>query len=213
MVYLDNNATTPLDGKVIKEMLKCLEENFGNPSSGHLFGKKAEKAVEDARKQVSALIGAKPEEIVFTSGGTEANNLAIIGTAMRFKSGHIITSSIEHPSVLKPLKYLEHLGFEVTYLPVDKYGFVHPDVLKKYIRKNTIFVTIMHSNNEIGTLQPIAEIGEIARTKGIVFHSDAAQSVGKVSVNVKQLKTDLLTIVGHKFYGPKGIGALYIKKV
>ena len=212
MIYLDNNATTPLASEVINAIDKCLRENFGNPSSAHSYGAKARKAVEKARKQVADLIGASPDEIVFTSGGTEANNLAIFGTVRRFKSGHIITSCIEHPAVLKPLKYLEHHGFSVTYVPVDKYGFVSADSLVQHLRKNTILVTIMHSNNETGVIQPITEIGKIANDRGIIFHSDAAQSVGKVPVSVKKLGTDLLTIVSHKFYGPKGVGALYKRK-
>ncbi len=211
MVYLDNNATTPLASEVVNAIETCLRGNFGNPSSMHFWGEKARKAVEDARRHVSELIGAKPDEIIFTSGGTEANNMAIFGTAFRFKSGHVITSCIEHPSILSPLKYLENLGYRVTYLPVDRYGFVSPDLLRKNVRKNTFLITIMHSNNETGTIQPITEIGKIAKDRGITFHCDTAQSVGKVSVNVKRLNTDMLTIVSHKFYGPKGIGALYIK--
>ncbi len=212
MIYLDNNAATPLAPGVAKAMYKCLKENFGNPSSTHFFGKRARKTVENARRQVSDLIHAEPEEIIFTSGGTEANNMAIIGTALRFKSGCIITSCIEHPSVSNPLKYLERLGFKIIYLPVDRYGLVSPDILKKHLRKNSILITIMHSNNETGVIQPIAEIGRIARDRGIIFHSDAAQSVGKVPLNVKKMNTGLLTIVSHKFYGPKGIGALYKRR-
>jgi len=161
---------------------------------------------------VASLIHASPDEILFTSGGTEANNMAILGTAMRFTSGHIISSCIEHPSVLKPLKYLEGIGFKITYLPVDKYGIVHTDISSRLIRKDTVLITIMHSNNETGSIQPIAEIGDIARTRGIVFHCDAAQSVGKVPINTKRLNVDLLTIVPHKFYGPKGVGALFIRR-
>ncbi|RJQ15268.1 MAG: cysteine desulfurase [Nitrospiraceae bacterium] len=212
MVYLDNNATTPLAPDIIRAMEKCLRENFGNPSSSHPFGAKAKKAVEHARQQVADLIGASPDEIIFTSGGTEANNMAILGTAKRHKSGHIVTSCIEHPAVLKPLKYLEQQGFTVTYLPVDKYGIVSADSLAQSLKKDTILITIMHSNNETGALQPIAEIGKIARERGTIFHTDAAQSVGKVPVNVKKLGADLLTIVSHKFYGPKGTGALYKRK-
>lgn len=211
MIYLDNNATTPLAREAADAMCKCLKDNFGNPSSSHFFGEKARTAVENARKQVAGLIGAYPDEIIFTSGGTEANNMAIIGTSLKKRSGHIITSSIEHPSVMNPLKYLECLGYKVTYLPVDRYGLVSPADVLKNIRKDTVLITVMHSNNETGTLQPIAEIGEIARERKISFHCDAAQSVGKVPVNVKRLNVDLLTVVSHKFYGPKGIGALYIK--
>ncbi|MBI5664613.1 MAG: cysteine desulfurase [Nitrospirae bacterium] len=211
-VYLDNNASTPLAPKVAGVMLACLKSNFGNPSSAHSYGKDSREAVEHARKQVAGLINARPEEIIFTSGGTEANNLAILGTALRSGPGHIISSCIEHPSVTNPLKYLEETGYKVTFLPVDKYGIVGPDILKKHIRRDTILITIMHSNNETGSIQPIAEIGDIARSKGIVFHCDAAQSAGKVPVNVTKLNVDLLTIVSHKFYGPKGVGALYMKR-
>ncbi len=211
MVYLDNNATTPLASEVVNAIETCLRGNFGNPSSMHFWGEKARKAVEDARRHVSELIGAKPDEIIFTSGGTEANNMAIFGTAFRFKSGHVITSCIEHPSILSPLKYLENLGYRVTYLPVDRYGFVSPDLLRKNVRKNTFLITIMHSNNETGTIQFISDIGKIAKDRGITFHCDAAQSIGKVPVNVRRLNADMLTIVSHKFYGPKGIGALYKK--
>ena len=211
-VYLDNNATTPVDPEVINIMTKCLKEYYGNPSSSHHKGIAARKIIDIARKNVADLIGANPEEIIFTSGGTEANNMAIIGTALRFKSAHIISSCIEHPSVTNPLKYLESLNFKVTYLPVNRHGIVSPDDLKKYITKKTRLITIMHSNNETGAIQPISEIGKIARARGIIFHCDAAQSVGKIPVHVNRLKTDLLTIVSHKFYGPKGIGALYKKE-
>jgi cysteine desulfurase len=210
-VYLDNNATTPVDPEVIKVMTVCLREYYGNPSSGHNRGLAARKIVDEARNHVAGLIGAKPDEIIFTSGGTEANNMAIAGTALRFGSGHIISSCIEHPSVLNPLKHLEGMGFRVTYLPVDRYGIVDPDNLRRQINKSTVLITIMHSNNETGAIQPVSEIGKIAREQGIVFHCDAAQSIGKVPVNVKRLSIDLLTIVSHKFYGPKGIGALYIR--
>jgi cysteine desulfurase len=212
IIYLDNNASTPLSPEVADTMTACLRSNFGNPSSAHPYGEAARTAVENARKQVAGLIHANPEEILFTSGGTEANNLALLGTASRFKAGHIISSCIEHPSVMNPLKHLEGLGFTVTYLPVDKYGIVGPDAVRAHIKKNTILITIMHSNNETGSLQPIAEIGRIASADGIVFHCDAAQSVGKVPVNAGRLNVDLLTAVSHKFYGPKGVGALYIKR-
>ena len=211
MIYLDNNATTPLAPQVANAISKCLRENYGNPSSSHAFGIRAKKAVENARKQTAELVGAAAGDITFTSGGTEANNMAIIGTALRFRQGHIISSCIEHPSVLNPLKYLESIGYKVTYLPVDKYGLVDPSMVDKCLQKNTVLITIMHSNNETGAIQPIAAIGRIAKKKSIIFHCDAAQSIGKVSVNVKKNHTDLLTIVSHKFYGPKGVGALFIK--
>ena len=212
MIYLDNNATTPLASEVVSAMDKCLRENFGNPSSAHSYGIKARDAVEKARVQLADLIGASPDEIIFTSGGTEANNMAILGTAKRFRTGHIITTCIEHPAVLRPLKYLERYGYKVTYLPVDRYGFVSPDSVRKQLRKDTILITVMHSNNETGVIEPIAGIGKIANDRGIIFHSDAAQSIGKVRVNIKKLGAALLTIVSHKFYGPKGVGALYKRK-
>ena len=211
MIYLDNNATTLPAADVSSIISKCLKENFGNPSSGHPFGSKAREAVDRARKEAADLIGAGQNEMIFTSGGTEANNMAILGTALKHQSGHIITSSIEHPSVMNPLKHLEALGYKITYLGVDKYGMVDPADVLKNINKKTILITIMHSNNETGTIQPISKIGEITGAKGIPFHCDAAQSVGKVPVNVKSLNTDMLTVVSHKFYGPKGVGALYIK--
>ncbi len=212
IIYLDNNATTAPASEVVRAMEECLKKNSGNPSSVHTFGMTARDAVEHSRKKIAELIGASPDEIIFTSGGTEANNMAIFGTAKRFKTGHIITSSIEHPAVLKPLKYLQQQGFRVTYLPVDEYGFVDPSALLHHIRKDTVLITIMHSNNETGVIQPIAEIGKMARERGIPFHTDAAQSVGKVPVNVKRFNVDLLTVVSHKFYGPKGVGALYKRK-
>ncbi len=212
MIYLDHNATTPTAPSVARAMDKCLRENFGNPSSSHYYGKKAQNAVAHSREQVAKLIGAKPDEIIFTSGGTEANNMAIIGTALKHKSGHIITSCIEHPSVISPLKYLESLGYSVTYLPVNKYGIVDSEEVLRSMRKNTILITIMHSNNETGSLQPIARIGKVAKAKGITLLCDAAQSIGKIPVNVLRLNVDLLTVVSHKFYGPKGIGALYMRK-
>lgn len=210
-VYLDNNASTPLATEVTDVMSVCLKSNFGNPSSSHSYGNDASRAVELARKKVAALINARAGEIIFTSGGTEANNLAILGTAFGSRPGHIISSCIEHPSVIKPLIHLEGLGYKVTYVPVDKYGIVDPDMIEGRIRKNTILITLMHSNNETGSIQPITEIGRIAQDKGIVFHCDAAQSAGKVPVNVRKLNVDLLTVVSHKFYGPKGVGALFIR--
>ena len=210
MIYLDYNATTPLDSRVKEEIIKTFEE-FGNPSSIHSFGKKAKEKVELARKKVAEIIDADPEEIIFTSGGTESINIAIFGRALCFNSGHIITSSIEHPSVLNSCRQLQRMGYEVTFLPVDSSGRVCPNDIKKAIKKDTILVTIMHSNNETGVIQPIKEIGEILHEYNIPFHTDCAQSIGKVSISVKDLSVSMLTIAGHKFYAPKGIGALFIK--
>jgi cysteine desulfurase len=211
MIYLDNNATTPLTPPVAGAMSECLKHNYGNPSSTHTIGNKARLAVEKARRQAAGLINAKQSEVTFTSGGTEANNMAILGTALRFGSGHIISSCIEHPSVANPLNHLEGLGFGVTCIPVDRHGRINADDIKKNITRNTILITVMHSNNETGSIQPIQTIGGIARERNIIFHCDAAQSAGKVPVDVKRLNVDLLTVVSHKFYGPKGVGALYIK--
>jgi cysteine desulfurase len=210
MIYLDHNATTPIDKEVKEAMISALDV-YGNPSSSHIIGMNARAVVEESRGQAAKLIGSDKSEIVFTSCGTESNNLAIIGTAYKFQAGHIITSSIEHPAILNPVKWLESKGFKATYLPVDSDGRVCPDDVRKAVRKDTILITIMHSNNETGVLQPIREIGAIAREFGIAFHSDAAQSVGKMDVNVSALMVDMLTIVPHKFYGPKGVGALYLK--
>lgn len=210
MIYLDYNATTPIDPRIKEEIIRVLDE-FGNPSSSHSFGIKAKQIVEASRQKVAKMLGAQPEEIIFTSGCTEANNLAIFGRVLCFSKGHIITSSIEHPSVINPCRQLERIGYEVTYLPVSSHGIVDPDDLKKTIRKDTIFVTIMHSNNETGVLQPIREISEILIEREIPFHTDCAQSIGKVDISVNKLNVTMLSIAGHKFYAPKGIGALYIK--
>ncbi|OGN94461.1 MAG: cysteine desulfurase NifS [Chloroflexi bacterium RBG_13_50_10] len=215
MIYLDYNATTPIDPIVREAMLPYLGEHFGNPSTTHAYGPPARAAVERARQQVASLIGAEPEEVIFTSGGSESDNQAIIGTALAnsHKGKHIITMRIEHPAVLNTCRYLEErLGFNVTYLSVDKFGLVDPEDVRRAMTKETILITIMHSNNEVGTIEPIAEIGEIARERGIIFHTDAAQSCGKIRVDVNQLKVDLLTVAGHKLYAPKGIGALFIRK-
>lgn len=213
-VYLDYNATTPVHPEVINAMLPFYEEIFGNASSIHQFGQQARKAIYEVREKVAEFIGAEPEEIVFTSGGTESDNLAIKGVAYanEKKGKHIITSSIEHHAVLNSCKYLEKQGFQVTYLAVDKYGLVDPDDVKRAITKETILITIMHANNEVGTIEPISEIGKIAKEKGIYFHTDAVQSVGKIPVNVNELNVDLLSLSAHKIYGPKGIGVLYIRK-
>ncbi len=212
IIYLDNNATTPVAAEVVRAMERCLSTNFGNPSSSHAYGKKAKNAVEKSRTLIADLIGAEKDEIIFTSGGTEANNMAILGTALKFKSGHIIASCIEHPSVMNPIKHLEGLGYRVTYLPVNKYGIVRSKDLLNTLKEDTRLIALMHSNNETGSIQPVAGIGKIARNKNIPLLCDAAQSVGKVPVNVKKLNTDFLTVVSHKFYGPKGVGVLYIKK-
>jgi len=213
-VYLDYNATTPTDTEVAAEMLPYLQAHFGNPSSSYLIGKQNKEAVERARAQVAELINCQPEEIFFTSCATESNNLAIKGIAWANsdKGRHVITSSIEHPAVTEVCKYLSLQGFDITYLPVNQYGRIDPEDVENAIRKDTILISIMHANNEIGTIQPILEIGEIARKNKIAFHTDASQSVGKIETNVDKLKVDLLTIAGHKLYAPKGIGALYIRK-
>lgn len=214
-IYLDYNVTTPIDPTVREAMLPYLGEFFGNPSTTHAYGLPVKEAVERARQQVASLIGAALEEVIFTSGGSESDNQAIVGTALAnsHRGKHIITMRIEHPAVLNTCHYLEErLGFKVTYLPVDKYGLVDPQDVRRAITGETILITIMQANNEVGTIEPIAEIGEIARERGITFHTDAAQSCGKVKVNVNELKVDLLTIAGHKLYAPKGIGALFIRK-
>jgi|Deesub1362A_J573_1020465.scaffolds.fasta_scaffold00275_3 cysteine desulfurase len=210
MIYLDYNATTPLDSEVCNEIFDCLKNEFGNPSSSHLTGQSAKARIEKARASIAELIGCNPEEIYFTSGGTESNNLAILGTAYRYRKGHIITSKIEHPSVMNPVRYLAASGFEVTYAGVDKNGIVSVEEIKRAIRKDTILITIMHSNNETGAIQPVEDIAAVAKAHGILFHTDAAQSIGKIPVDT--LNIDIMTIVPHKFYGPKGTGALFIRK-
>lgn len=213
-IYLDYNATTPIDPAVFEVMLPFFKEHFGNPSSSHAYGKAAKEAVSKAREQTAKLIGARTAEILFTSGGTESNNHAIIGTALASmeKGKHIITSKIEHPAVLETLKYLQdRFSFEITYMPVDKYGMVNPSDVEKAITSETILITVMHANNEVGTINPIEEIGKIAKEQNIIFHTDAAQSCGKIPVDVNTINVDLLTIAGHKLYAPKGIGALYIR--
>ena len=212
-VYLDYNATTPIDPAVAEVMIPFINTHFGNPSSSHLFGIEAKRAVEKARKQVAGMLGCGVDEIIFTSGGSESNNYAIRGAAFanRKKGNHVITSSVEHPAVTEVCAYLENNGFKITYLPVDEYGMIDPQSVLDSINPQTILITIMHANNEVGTIQPINEIGKIAKERGILFHSDCAQSVGKIPVNVNEMNIDLLSIAGHKFYAPKGIGALYIR--
>lgn len=214
MIYMDHSATSPVDPQVLKEMLPYFKENFGNASTLYSLGREARTAMEKARKQVASLIGANPDEIYITSGGTESDNIAIKGTVNRLQNQghHIITSAIEHPAVEETCKYLEKNGFEVTYLPVGAEGIVKVADVEAAIKKETILITVMHANNEIGTIQPIAKIGELANEKGIYFHTDAVQTVGKIPVDVNELKVDMLSISAHKLYGPKGIGALYIRK-
>jgi cysteine desulfurase len=236
-IYLDYNATTPVAPEVVQAMLPYLREEFGNPSSAHVYGQAAHAAVERARQQVASLLGCQPAEVVFTSGGSEASNLAIKGVLFpilfgqsetscsstsrrwwidwrrwfRRRRWQIITSAVEHPATLRPCRFLEQLGVRVTVLPVDRFGVVDMEALRRALRYPTVLVTIMHANNEVGTLQPIRDIARLAHEHGALMHTDAAQSVGKIPVRVEELEVDLLTVAGHKLYAPKGIGALYVR--
>jgi cysteine desulfurase len=214
MIYMDHSATSPVDPEVFEAMKPYFVDSFGNASTLYSLGREGKQAMEAARIEVASLINAEPKEIIFTSGGTESDNLAIKGTAYKLKNkgNHIITTNIEHPAVDETCKYLEKNGFKVTYLPVGEDGIIKVDDLKAAITDETILITVMHANNEIGTIQPIEEIGKIASEKKIYFHTDAVQTVGKIPVDVKKMNVDMLSLSSHKLYGPKGVGALYIKK-
>ncbi len=213
-IYLDYSATTPVDARVLQSMKPYFSKKFGNASSLHRFGQEAKEALEESRVKVAELIAADNDEIVFTSSGTESDNLAIKGIAFanKEKGRHIVVSKIEHDAVLEPCKWLEKQGFEITYIPVDKYGLVNPKEVENAIRKDTILVSIMHANNEIGTIEPIEEIGKICREHDVFFHTDAVQTFGKIDVDVKKMNIDLLSASSHKIYGPKGVGMLYVRE-
>ena len=211
-VYLDHNASTPVHPEVVEAMLPYFAERFGNPSSVHAFGREAREGLETAREQIAHFLHAGKEEIVFTSGGTESDNLAVKGVAMARGRGHIITSRIEHHAVLRTCESLERLGFEVTYLPVDGSGMVDPDEVRRHLRPDTILVSVMHANSEVGTLEPVREIGLVARERGVAFHVDAVQTFGKVPIDLDGASIDLLSFSSHKIYGPKGVAGLFIRR-
>lgn len=212
-VYLDYNASTPVDPRVLEAMLPFLREHFGNPSCGHAYGHRAKEAVEFAREQVAGLLGCAPDEVIFTSGGSEGNNTAIKGICLPArrdgKGNHIVTSEVEHPSVSRPLEFLRRQGFSVTAVPVDACGRVNARDVESALTQGTVLVTIMHANNEVGTIQPIREIAQVTRARGVLLHTDAAQTAGKIPAMVRELGVDMLTIAGHKMYAPKGVGAMY----
>ncbi len=214
LIYADYNATTPISPSVQEAMMPFLTEHFGNPSSGHALGRACHEAIEDARSQVALLLGAESDEIVFTSGGTESNNLALKGVMLRDApnaDGHLIISSIEHPAIVQPAKFLERLGYDVTVVGCDRQGVVSPQAVEAALRPNTRLVSIMHANNEIGTIQPIRRIAEICHAHDVIVHTDAAQSCGKIRTMIDELDVDLLTIAGHKLYAPKGVGVLFVR--
>ncbi len=212
-IYLDHNASTPIAPEVAAAMREAIDGAFGNPSSRHWAGLPAKQMVETARSQLADLLGCAPDEVVFTSGGSEANNLALKGVffASKRQRRHVVTSRVEHPAIVEPLRFLERLGAEVSWLPVDRTGRIDPDDLRKAITADTILVSIMHANNEVGTIQPIADCAAIARERGVPFHTDAAQSIGKIPTRVDELGVNLMSVAGHKVYAPKGVGALYVR--